>query len=608
MSPDDPEDLLDDEEEEEHQDDEIIGKAFRGSIQVFIALALIGLAIWWINQEKTTVVDIDQGEQVPVRIRDVDTIAPTLPFTDITKESGIDFVHENGARGEKLLPETMGSGAAFVDIDLDGDVDLILASGRPWPWSDEQPETSTVRLWINDGTGSFSEATQAWNLTSDCYATGLAIGDIDRDGDPDLFICAVGKNQLLINTGTSFASTNPDSPICGEDDSWSTSAGFLDVDGDSDLDLFICEYVQWSRQKDIDVDYRLTGVGRAYGPPTNFEGTYCRLLINDGSGEFTDASERSGLKIDDGGRAVAKALALLPIDIDDDGDVDVLVANDTTRNFLFRNRGDGTFDEVGEETGLAYDGNGSTTGAMGLDATDYRNDGSIGIAVANFSAEMTGLYRAQAHGSPFLDESVNEGIGPPSRKSLSFGLLFLDIDLDGRQDLIQANGHLEEEISSVQPGQEYRQGAQLFWNRGPGNGCFEEIPVEKTGALGTPSIGRGLAHADIDGDGDLDLLLTQAGDSARLLRNDQSTGHHWIRIDPADLPPGSWIECRQAERIQRRVVGRTRSYLSQSERFITFGLGTDTAAPEIVTWSRDGSERSFIAPGVDQVVTIPGQY
>jgi len=164
MSPDDPEDLLDD-EEEEHQDDEIIGKAFRGSIQVFVAMALIGLAIWWINQEKTTVVDIDQGDQVPVRIRDVNTVAPTLHFTDITKESGIDFVHENGARGEKLLPETMGSGAAFVDIDLDGDVDLILASGRPWPWSDEQPETSTVRLWINDGTGSFSEATQAWNLT-----------------------------------------------------------------------------------------------------------------------------------------------------------------------------------------------------------------------------------------------------------------------------------------------------------------------------------------------------------------------------------------------------------------------------------------------------------
>ncbi|HIC23609.1 MAG TPA: CRTAC1 family protein [Planctomycetes bacterium] len=589
ISPHDKEDDIPEEPADE-QDDEIIATAFRGSLKVFMLVALLALGIWWLNLPDNVTEVIEDGDQVPVHVREVDEATPVLPFTDISVAAGIDFTHDSGGRGEKLLPETMGSGAVFADLDGDSDPDLLLASGRPWPWTDESPTSSTVRMWINKGhySGTFIEVTEQWNLHLDAYCTGMAVGDVDGDGDLDLFVAAVGEDMLLINEGSrSFRLQDSSSGVSGHKNSWSTSAAFFDADGDDDLDLFICEYVRWSRQKDIDVDYRLTGLGRAYGPPTNFEGTQCRLLLNDGSGHFEDVSRQAGIHVMSGQSPVAKALAVIPVDINGDGAVDVMVANDTTRNFLFINRGDGTFEEAGVEAGLAYDANGSATGAMGLDISDYRNDGSVGVAVANFSAEMTGLYRSQRNDMLFLEESVNEGIGPPSRKALSFGLLFMDVDLDGRQDLIQANGHLEEEIAVVQPGQEYRQSAQLFWNRGPGNGCFEEIPTANTGDLGIPAVGRGLAYADIDGDGDLDLILTQAGDRARLLRNDQETHHHWLRIDPGRLPPGGWIELHQGDRVQRRLIGQTRSYLSQCENIITFGLGEDLTPPVI----------RFMAPG-----------
>ncbi|MGE4620494.1 MAG: CRTAC1 family protein [Planctomycetota bacterium] len=602
---------------EEQQNDEIIATAFRRSLQIFAIITLIGVGIYGLNRPDGNQKEIEKENLEPVLSRQNTNQLPDLHFTDITRQAGIEFIHDSGARGEKLLPETMGSGAVFADLDGDGDPDLLLGSGRPWPWTQEAPQKSTVRMWINDGlySGSFTEVTDLWNLQLDVYCTGLAVGDVDADGDLDLFVAALGQDLLLLNqenpdgTSRAFQIQDSSSGVSGPENAWSTSSTFFDADGDNDLDLFICEYVRWSRQKDIDVDYRLTGVGRAYGPPTNFEGSNCRLLLNDGSGHFEDVSVAAGLHISSGKSSVAKSLAVIPVDINKDGAIDILVANDTTQNFLFINQGMGVFDEQGVETGLAYDANGSATGAMGLDITDYRNDGSVGVAVANFSAEMTGLYRSQSRNadqpSLFLDDSVNEGIGPPSRKSLSFGLLFLDVDLDGRQDLIQVNGHLEQEIALVQPGQKYRQSAQLFWNRGPGNGCFEEIPSDKTGDLGTPAVGRALASADIDGDGDLDLIMTQIDDRARLLRNDQKTKNHWIRIDPGALQPGLWIEIQQGDRIQRRLVGQTRSYLSQCEKIITFGLGQDQTLP-VIRFTPPGKKnpQAMTAPVIDSTIPL----
>ena len=589
----------------EEQNDEVIGQAFRFSLKIIGTIcALIAVAWLWSVYEPQTA-PIESGPSVPTRPRGQNDTAkaPAIPFTDITRESGIDFTHDDGARGEKLLPETMGSGCAFVDVDSDGDSDIILASGRPWKWTDEVARHSSIRLWLNDGKGNFSERTKEWNLQVDAYCTGLAIGDIDADGDEDIFVSTVGSDLLLVNHGDRFT-LSPDSGVAGAEDAWSSSAGFFDADGDGDLDLFVCQYVQWSPQKDLEVDYRLTGVGRAYGPPTNFEGSPCRLHLNDGQGRFSDFSQAAGLQTPELSRT-SKALALLTTDIDQDGDIDVVVANDTTRNFVFRNDGNAVFDEVGVECGLAYDANGSATGAMGLDLGDYRNDGGVGIAVANFSAEMTGLYRSMAASDLFIDESVNEGIGPPSRKALSFGLLFIDADLDGRQDLVQANGHLEAEIATVQPGQEYRQQAQLFWNRGPGAGCFVEVPADKTGALSIPAVGRALASADIDGDGDLDLLMTQVGGPVRLLRNDQATKNNWIRINTTGIAPGSWIECRQGETLQRQMIGPTRSYLSQCESVSTFGLGPHTEIPKITLHEQGKTPYTFEPDSLNRVISPP---
>ena len=591
----------------ENQDDEVIGRAFQKSMQVLGFVALLALGFWLWSTYEPTAEPVNSGPEVPIRPRGHDgtASAPALPFKDITASAGIDFTHDDGARGEKLLPETMGSGCAFIDVDSDGDNDLLLASGRPWKWTDEKPPVSTLRLWLNDGSGQFVEATGDWRLQIDAYCTGLAVGDVDADGDQDVFIAAVGPDLLLLNQGDHFA-VSENAGVSGEADAWSSSAGFFDADADGDLDLFVCQYVQWSPQKDLEVDYRLTGVGRAYGPPTNFEGSPCRLLLNDGSGFFEDFSDKAGLRTAEISRST-KALAMLTTDFDLDGDIDVIVANDTTRNFVFRNNGQAQFDEVGVECGLAYDANGSATGAMGLDLCDYRNDGGLGIAVANFSAEMTGLYRSMPSSDLFIDESVNEGIGPPSRKALSFGLLFIDADLDGRQDLLQANGHLEEEISTVQPGQEYRQQAQLFWNRGPGAGCFIEVPANDTGDLSTPAVGRGLASADIDGDGDLDLLLTQVGEPVRLLRNDQSTGHQWIRVRTEGISPGSWIECRQGESVQRQMIGTTRSYLSQCEAVSTFGLGKSTEPVSITILELGKSPYTFEPEGLNLTVSPPAK-
>ena len=589
----------------DEQNDEIIGRAFGLSLR-FLGIAAVLAIVTWIGFNYEPGEDpVEIGPEVPVRPRGSDdsSTPPPLRFTDIAKSAGLDFVHEDGARGKKLLPETMGSGCAFVDIDGDGDSDILLASGRPWPWTDEPVSDSTLRLWLNDGSGRFEEKTREWDLQVKAYCTGLAIGDVDSDGDQDVFVAAVGSDLLLLNEDGQFLESDQ-AGVSGDTKAWSSSAGFFDADGDGDLDLFVCQYVQWSPEMDLEVDYRLTGVGRAYGPPTNFEGSPCRLHLNDGQGRFTDVSREAGLQKPELARAT-KALALLPTDLDQDGDVDVVVANDTTRNFVFKNDGNAQFEEIGVECGLAYDANGSATGAMGLDLSDYRNDGGVGIAVANFSAEMTGLYRSMAASDLFIDESVNEGIGPPSRKALSFGLLFFDADLDGRQDLVQANGHLEEEISTVQPGQAYRPQAQLFWNRGPGVGCFVEVPATEIGDLSNPAIGRALASADIDGDGDLDLLLTQVGEPARLLRNEQESGHQWIRINTAAISPGSWILCQREDEDQRRMVGRTRSYLSQSESVATFGLGNSSEIPTITIIEQGKIPIRFKPEAVNCLITPP---
>jgi enediyne biosynthesis protein E4 len=593
------------------EDDAIIGRVFRRSLAVIAAVGAIVAVVLLLRGRAEDAAPEQKIESAAPEEVAAPAVAPEVHFTDVTAAAGIGFVHFNGATGDKLLPESMGGGVAFLDYDGDGDPDLLFVNSSSWPQDPPAKPAPTMALYANDGTGSFTDVTRQAGLAVSFYGMGAAAADVDADGDVDLFFTAVGKNHLFLNDGGVFREVTDRAGVGGAADAWSSAASFFDYDRDGDLDLMVGNYVRWSKEIDFEQDYRLTGVGRAYGPPQNYQGTFLELYANNGDGTFTDVSEAAGIRITNPatGLPMAKALAFAPIDVNLDGWIDVLVANDTVRNFFFVSRGagpDGTvsFEESGEILGVAYDRAGNATGAMGIDAGHYRNDSDLGFMIGNFANEMTSVYVSQGDAAIFADEAIVEGIGAPSRRMLSFGLFLFDYDLDGRLDLLQANGHLEGEIAKVDPSQGYRQAAQLFWNAGADEG-FVAVDAATTGDLGQPIVGRGSAYADIDADGDLDVVLTQVTGPPLLLRNDQATGNHWLRLELRGKGPnheaiGARVELTAGGVTQYRQVMPTRSYLSQSERAVTFGLGGAGQVDSVkIVWP-DGTEQTLEGVEVDR--------
>lgn len=594
------------------EDDAIIGRAFYGSLAAMAVIAAV-VAVVFLSTHETTppnvVIDKTLGN-VHER-NETEVQFPAVRYTDITEAAGLNFVHVNGATGDKLLPETMGSGAAFFDYDNDGDQDLLLINAQPWSPS-EQAAKPTLAFYQNDGSGQFTDHTQAAGLAISAYGTGVAVADFDNDGDTDLFIAALGHNLLLRNDSGVYRDITKDAGVAGGDSMWSTSAGFFDYDNDGDLDLFVCNYVVWSAQIDQALNFTMNGRDRAYGPPTNYAGTHSYLYRNNGDGRFSDVSEQAGIQVNNPatGAAMGKALAVSFVDLDQDGHIDIAVANDTVQNFLFHNAGDGRFDDVGMSSGFGFDSHGRATGAMGLDAAHFRDDDHIGIAIGNFANEMSSLYVTRANELQFSDEAISEGVGAPSRQHLSFGLVFLDYDLDGRLDLLQANGHLEDTINQVQSSQHYRQSAQMFWNAGAdARMAYHEVPAENLGDLSKKVAGRALSYADIDGDGDLDVLITTPGDKPLLLRNDAQTEHNWLRLRLTGTSSnrdaiGAWIIARTADGEQRRQVMPTRSYLSQVERTVTLGLGKADQLEKLTVIWPDGSRQDVNVPTLNREIEI----
>ena len=548
---------------------------------------------------------------------------PQIIFTDVTASAGIDFVYKNGAEGDKWLPETYVGGLAFLDYDNDGDADLFAVSGTDWKSYESKSGPVTIALFRNDGGTKFTDVTQQLELDFNGYGLSFAIGDYDGDGWQDVFVAALGENHLLRNIeGKKFENVTQAYNVAGRADALSIVAGFFDADNDSDLDLLVGNYLIWSRELDKKSTEKLVGLEKAYSGPGFFPSDQLFFYRNQNGETFSEEGKATGFHVyhASSGLGVGKALGFVPIDINNDGALDVVVANDLMRNFAFINDAKGNFEEQAEKLGLAYNNLGMSTAAMGIDAAWLQSapneDMQLHIGVGNFSGEMSSVYRKETNLDLFTDVAALTGIGPNTRKSLTFGVLFADIDLDGRADFIQANGNIEPEIERVQRSQTYRQVPQLFWHCGAQ--CprpFVMVEPGMTGALQVPLVARGLAEADFDLDGDVDLAFSEVGGKLRLYRNDQATGHHWLRVVLSDnhsknkYAIGATVEVVTQDEHQnifrqQQHVMPTGSYVSQNETALTFGLGKHNQVFQInVRWP-DGQQTTLKNIQVDQVLTI----
>lgn len=590
---------------------ERLTRAVKGSAIVAVILILVVSTIVVLSRCDRDEIEVVEAPVPSSVVPSTDATVPTFEFVDITKSSGIEFVHENGATGDRLLPETMGGGVALFDFDLDGDLDLLFIDSSTWP--DEERDTGRTGrslLYKNDGFAQFTDVTDT-HLDLSLYGMAPAIGDINGDGYPDLFVTAVGSNQLFLNqNGERFVNVTESYGVGGDPDAFSSCATFLDYDQDDDLDLFVCNYVGWSVEIDRAVDFQLTGVGRAYGPPTDFPGTSSTLFRNDGN-SFADVTNTAGISVvnKQTGELIGKALAVSVVDVNHDGWSDLIVANDTVRNFLFINQLDGTFNENGVAYGLAFDSSGSATGAMGLDVAHFANDDRLGVAIGNFANEMSSFYVNSPGADIFSDDAIVLGIGALTRKVLTFGLFFFDVDNDSRIDLFSVNGHIEPEITMVQASQSYEQVPQLFWNCGID--CarpFQHVVTEGT-VLGSPSVGRGATFGDLDADGDLDIVITNVNGSPNVLRNDLAATNNWLNVRLSyqgfnQHGIGSVVQISSDGKRQSRQITRTRSYLSQFDASAHFGLGRVSSIDEVKVRWPNGHEAIFLDLNANQTVTL----
>jgi hypothetical protein len=543
------------------------------------------------------------------------TYAEARPFdstlVDITAESGIRFRHVTGGYGDKLLPETMGSGCALLDFDGDGHLDVFFVNGAWWPGREPSGEPApTCALYRGRGDGSFDDVTDSSGCGVTLYGMGASVADYDGDGDDDLYVTGVGKNVLLRNDGGRFSDVTDSAGVRAgtwrdregsEYPEWSTASGWADVDLDGDVDLVVGNYVEWT--VDGEIFTTIDGVTKAFTTPDRYNGLPPRLFLNRGDGTFEDATLRSGL-----GAHRGKALALAFWDFDRNGYLDVAIANDTRPNFLLLNRGGAVFEEVGLRSGIAYDETGRARAGMGIDVADYMNSGMPGVAIANFSEEPISLYRWQEDGT-FSSEASRAGIAQPTYMPLAFGLRLVDIDLDGVLDIIIANGHIEPDVARVFQNQSYPQSPQLFHGRAFGR--FEDVSTRSGADFQVPRIARGLAAGDLDGDGDLDFVLTTREGPAVVFRNVRGARYpnHFLRVrlhgkGKNTKALGSTVRLTVGNVTQTRLARTGSSYLSESEMALTFGLGASREIDRLEVRWPTGETQVVPIGGVDRTVDI----
>lgn len=526
---------------------------------------------------------------------------------DVSERSGIRFTHTNGARFDaqsghsRYMPETMGSGVAIFDFDNDGDNDILFVNSTGFGIQ-VPPSNTTMALYENLGNWRFTDVTEKFALRIPLYAMGASIADFDSDGDKDILITTIDGIRLFAKAQDHYQDVTlelnlryPRNTGREKIGNWATGAVFFDADGDKDLDILAVHYLGWSMETDIFTSYDTENKG--YTSPRSYRGQTLRIWLQN-KGKFTDATPGSGLNIE------GKSLGVSLWDFNNDRLLDIFVANDTIENFLFTNLGSGKFKNIGFTAEVAYDRHGNARAGMGVDIADIHNNGRAAIAIGNFSGEPTSLFQQKATWK-FTEDSTQTRIADLTMDKLTFGLAIFDLDLDGLQDIVTANGHVEPNIQNAFPEQQYRQPIQFIKNRG--NQRFSQDLVENS-ALSTPMVGRGLAYGDLDNDGDIDFIVSGNNQAPRIIRNNISA-RDYLRIHLIGQTPnidaiGARIFIEGAHFQQQRMVRTGSSYLSQSELIQTFGLEKHGQVKALkVVWP-DGTVQYIKNPKINRTLTL----
>jgi hypothetical protein len=536
-----------------------------------------------------------------------------VKFTDVTESAGIHFQHYTGAfvdehqNESRYMPETMGPGVVIFDYDGDGKQDIFVVNAMDFPGRPQSHPAPTGRLYHNLGNLHFEDVTENSGLAMSCYGMGAVAADYDGDSRVDLLITTWGGPRLFRNLGGGkFKEVTREVGLVAPEwqdeqgrrgPQWATGALMFDADGDGKLDIFIANYVQWSPQTDL--YSTIDGKRKSYAKPDIYHGSSARLYLQRG-GKFIDVTQNAGIANDN-----SKSLGVALWDFEDRGRPDIVVANDTQPNLFYQNLGGGHFRERGVAAGVAYDENGTTRAGMGIDVADYMNDGMPAVAIANFSREPVSVFKMLAPGV-FRETTQQSGVAEPTYMVLKFGLLFADFDLDGWQDLVIANGHIEPRVHDVEEAVTYREPMKLLGN--DTKGTFVDWSATAGDPFSTPLVARGLAVGDLDGDGDLDIVVAENGGALHIIRND-SPPKNYLRVklrgrkSNADAI-GASITLESGGIKQRRMVRTGSSYLSQSELVQTFGLGDRDLVDRVrVRWP-DGRQTSVDGPHIRQTLLI----
>ncbi|MCH8292879.1 CRTAC1 family protein [Candidatus Poribacteria bacterium] len=508
-------------------------------------------------------------------------------FTDVTGEAGIHFVHINGATGEHLFPETIGSGCAFFDYNNDGWLDIYLVNSGHVTGSG-----ASNALYRNRGDGTFTDVSDAAGVDDTGFGAGVCVADYDGDGWVDVYLCNFGRNTLYRNNGDgTFTDTTETAGV--DETRWSTSSTFLDIDNDGDLDIYVVNYVRYFGERDGCVSKMFS----VYCSPETFDAEPDTLYRNNGDGTFTDVSQVSGVT------GAGRGLGVVSGDYDNDGDVDIFVANDMSPNFLYRNLGNGTFEEIGFIAGIALSDDATMGNSMGIDLADFDNDSGLDLVVTNFQNQVNTLSHNDQDGF-FTDVSYRSGTGIPSLPLLGWGCGFVDVDNDGWRDVFIVNGHIHDNIEKFDDVGKYAQPKQLF--RNDKYGIFSDMSSQSGPALTIPQISRGAAFGDYDNDGDIDVIINNLHSPTTLLRNDGGNVNGWVRVvvQPPTASVGArvWLETPDSLR-QTYEIHSGGSYASSSDTRPLFGIGKAESAKIWIEW-RDGTRSEVVETSPRQTLTF----